>query len=102
MIWIIRPFLPCSTTLTRERMNPPPMLGDIDAPAEPYVVEGRHVVQQAGETGRPCGMSQEPKVHAHIHHLGLAPSLLPQHVERIPAVCEEVVATEVAGELNHC
>ena len=70
-----------------------PVPGDLLAPADPHVLVGHDVVQEALQTHGTAGMAAQTHVQAHGHHLRVADPLAVQHVKAIPGVCEKILSS---------
>ena len=85
---------------TSKRLRPPrrrgrvirdPVLGDVDAPAQPHAVVPFDVIEKSHEGAQPSGPPGQTHVKPHRHHPGGVSAFRVEHVEGIPEVDEEVL-----------
>src|SRR5262249_51358232 len=88
---------PCLESLSRTAglVVLAPMTPDVPAPGEPHLAASLRVVQEAREPRRASRTPRDPAVQPHRHHARARLPLLPELVEGITEIREEVV-----GELE--
>ena len=68
-----------------------PVLGDIDATGDPYLVVGLDVIEEAFQRREASRSSGDPTVQPDGEHLGCRVALGVEHVEGVTQVLEEVL-----------
>lgn len=68
-----------------------PMIGDVDAAADPYEIVFKNVIEEPCEAGSPARSANQTVMQSHRHHLRLSFTLSVKGVEGILHVAEIVI-----------
>src|SRR5450830_1241397 len=85
--------LPAAEKLLRLiRMLRAPVIGNVDAAANPYALMRLDVVEEALQRDEAAGAAEQTAMHADRQHLGRFFAFLVEHVEAVFQVLEELFA----------